>query len=54
MSKNVSISNVLKVLSDQKTQKLLRALIEAQEVQSQPLIVEWDYQEDRTTIGSRI
>jgi predicted transcriptional regulator len=40
MSKNVSISNVLKVLSDQKTQKLLRALIEAQEVQSQPLIVE--------------
>lgn len=40
MSKIVSMANVLKALSDQKTQKLFKAIIEAEDAQSQLLIAE--------------
>jgi predicted transcriptional regulator len=40
MSKNISMVNVLRTLSDQKTQKLFKAIIQAEVAQSQLLIVE--------------
>ena len=40
MSKNISITNVLRTLSDQKTQTLLNAIIEAEAAQSQLLLVQ--------------
>ena len=40
MSKNISMVNVLRALSDQKTQKLFKAIIQAEVAQSQLLIVE--------------
>lgn len=39
MSNNISIENVLKALSDQKTQKLFKSIIEAENAQSQLLII---------------
>ena len=39
MSKNISVTKVLRTLSDQKTQKLFTAIIEAEAAQSQLLIV---------------
>ena len=40
MSKNASIGNVFKVLSDQKTEKLFMAIVESNYSESQVLIVE--------------
>jgi predicted transcriptional regulator len=40
MSKNITMVNVLRALSDQKTQKLFKAIIQAEVAQSQLLIVE--------------
>ena len=40
MSKNISITNVLRTLSDQKTQTLLNAIIESEVAQSQLLLVQ--------------
>ena len=40
MSKNISIANVLRALSDQKTQTLLNAIIESEAAQSQLLLVQ--------------
>lgn len=40
MSKNISITNVLRTLSDQKTQTLLNAVIESEAAQSQLLLVQ--------------
>ena len=40
MSKNISITNVLRTLSDQKTQTLLNAIIESELAQSQLLLVQ--------------
>ena len=40
MSKNISITIVLRTLSDQKTQTLLNAIIEAEAAQSQLLLVQ--------------
>ena len=40
MSKNISITNVLRTLSDQKTQTLLNAIIESEAAQSQLLLVQ--------------
>ena len=39
MSNNISLENVLKALSDQKTQKLFKAIIDAEDAQSQLLLV---------------
>lgn len=39
MSNSISLENVLKALADQKTQKLFKSIIEAENVQSQILIV---------------
>jgi len=39
VSKNISVTKVLRTLSDQKTQKLFTAIIEAEAAQSQLLIV---------------
>lgn len=38
MSNNISLENVLKALSDQKTQKLFKAIIDAEDAQSQLLL----------------
>jgi predicted transcriptional regulator len=39
VSKNILLAKVLKALSDQKTQKLFKAIIDAEDAQSQILIV---------------